>query len=114
MLPDRVSNPGPLTYESGALPIALCGPAEIRSIWPYEIWLVKSPRIINIKENKRKKNNNNKIQLEWFFFRTVTYTNVFPLFSLDFHIYGENNCKRHPSPRHLTAIPRDSAATNIR
>ena len=24
MLPDRVSNPGPLTYESGALPIALC------------------------------------------------------------------------------------------
>ena len=25
MLPDRVSNPGPLTYESGALPIALRG-----------------------------------------------------------------------------------------
>ena len=30
MLPDRVSNPGPLTYESGALPIALRGPAVIR------------------------------------------------------------------------------------
>ena len=29
MLPDRVSNPGPLTYESGALPIALRGPAVI-------------------------------------------------------------------------------------
>ena len=29
MLPDRVSNPGPLTYESGALPIALRGPAKI-------------------------------------------------------------------------------------
>ena len=29
MLPDRVSNPGPLTYESGALPIALRGPAGI-------------------------------------------------------------------------------------
>ena len=28
MLPDRVSNPGPLTYESGALPIALRGPAQ--------------------------------------------------------------------------------------
>ena len=28
MLPDRVSNPGPLTYESGALPIVLRGPAE--------------------------------------------------------------------------------------
>ena len=29
MLPDRVSNPGPLTYESGALPIALRGPAHM-------------------------------------------------------------------------------------
>ena len=28
MLPDRVSNPGPLTYESGAQPIALRGPAQ--------------------------------------------------------------------------------------
>ena len=27
MLPDRVSNTGPLTYESGALPIALRSPA---------------------------------------------------------------------------------------
>ena len=27
MLPDRVSNPGPLIYESGALPTALRGPA---------------------------------------------------------------------------------------
>ena len=26
MLPDRISNPGPLTYELGALPIALRGP----------------------------------------------------------------------------------------
>ena len=31
MLPDRVSNPGPLTYESGALPIALRGPATVIS-----------------------------------------------------------------------------------
>ena len=30
MLPDRVSNPGPLTYESGALPIALRGPTRNR------------------------------------------------------------------------------------
>ena len=28
MWPDRVSNPGPLTYESGVLPIALRGPAH--------------------------------------------------------------------------------------
>ena len=27
MLPDRVSNPGPLTYESGVLPFVLSGPA---------------------------------------------------------------------------------------
>ena len=32
MLPDRVSNPGPLTYESGALPIALRGPACYKKI----------------------------------------------------------------------------------
>ena len=30
MLPDRVSNPGSLTYESGALSIALRGPAMLR------------------------------------------------------------------------------------
>ena len=30
MLPDWVSNPGPLTYESGALPIALRSPAQIK------------------------------------------------------------------------------------
>ena len=29
MLPDRVSNPGPLTYESGARPIAPRDPAQI-------------------------------------------------------------------------------------
>ena len=34
MLPDRVSNPGPMTYESGALPIALRGPAgAVVSYW---------------------------------------------------------------------------------
>ena len=41
MLPDRVSNPGPLTYESGALPIALRGPAtkstEVFEILTFEI-----------------------------------------------------------------------------
>ena len=28
MWPDRVSNPGPLRHQSGALPTALCGPAR--------------------------------------------------------------------------------------
>ena len=37
MLPDRVSNPGPLTYESGALPIALRGPAGDNSIGNLEV-----------------------------------------------------------------------------
>ena len=32
MLPDRVSNPGPLTYESGALPIALRGPTPFENM----------------------------------------------------------------------------------
>ena len=35
MLPDRVSNTGPLTYESGTLPIALRGPAF--SLKPYVV-----------------------------------------------------------------------------
>ena len=29
MLPDWISNAGPLTYEPGALPIALHGPAQV-------------------------------------------------------------------------------------
>ena len=37
MWPDRVSNPGPLTYESGALPTAVRGPTEIElSNWYHE------------------------------------------------------------------------------
>ena len=32
MWPDRVSNPGPLTYESGALPIALRGPTIFKEL----------------------------------------------------------------------------------
>ena len=43
MLPDRVSNPGPLTYESGALPIALRSPAytnEFSHITNMVGWLV--------------------------------------------------------------------------
>ena len=36
MLPDRVSNPGPLTYESGALPIALRGPEKCREVIEFQ------------------------------------------------------------------------------
>ena len=40
MLPDRVSNPGPLTYESGALLIALRGSAMasfVLSLFPLDV-----------------------------------------------------------------------------
>ena len=49
MLPDRVSNPGPLTYESGDLPIALRGPALILCGQDLNF------RIILKKKKKRKK-----------------------------------------------------------
>ena len=32
MWPDRISNPGPLTYETGALPTALRSPASYQSV----------------------------------------------------------------------------------
>ena len=47
MLPDRVSNPGPLTYESGALPIALrrrspigvCNVCQLICIFVFDVLL---------------------------------------------------------------------------
>ena len=46
MLPDRVSNRGPLTYESGALPIALHGPAATEYRPPvYKDNAFSSPRV---------------------------------------------------------------------
>ena len=39
MWPDRVSNPGPPTYESGALPIALRGPAPSKSYGRAKLYL---------------------------------------------------------------------------
>ena len=46
MLPDRVSNPGPLTYESGALPTALRGPAEKYGKPLYYLLLIRISVII--------------------------------------------------------------------
>ena len=45
MWPDRVSNPGHLTYESGALPTALRGPALWKYV-PYSL-LVSSLEILS-------------------------------------------------------------------
>ena len=44
MLPDRVSNPGPLTYESGALPIALRGPAYVHEVLVNRLGCLSLPR----------------------------------------------------------------------
>ena len=41
MLPDRVSNPGPLGNESGALPIALRGPARYITNLPNSFLFLK-------------------------------------------------------------------------
>ena len=38
MLPDWVSNQRPLTYESGALPIALRGPADFMVSFSESVW----------------------------------------------------------------------------
>ena len=46
MLPDRVSNPGPLTYESGVLPIALRGPANFW--WRLYIDLDRNSSFLNL------------------------------------------------------------------
>ena len=46
MLPDRVSNPGPLTYESGALPVVLPGPAAQNEIFHGQIWDICFHRVV--------------------------------------------------------------------
>ena len=42
MLPDRVSNPEPLTYESGALPIVLRGPHDMSDNTVELQWFTKA------------------------------------------------------------------------
>ena len=45
MLPDRVSNPGPLAYESGALPTALRGPLHSKRLKLHNFGLSECNRI---------------------------------------------------------------------
>ena len=49
MLPDRVSNPGPPTYESGVLPIALRGPAVVGYPANHQYLAASSFAAVNIK-----------------------------------------------------------------
>ena len=54
MLPDRVSNPGPLTYESGALSIALRGPAQLEfGHNHYRCWMYFDREMITKMTNAR-------------------------------------------------------------
>ena len=56
MLPDRVSNPGPLTYESSALPIALRGLASHPCIYLGLLYLLSNkPWLITKQEVSLKK-----------------------------------------------------------
>ena len=51
MLPDRVSNRGPLTYESGALPIAPRGPAA--HVQEKQMFYFQFYPVIQIRRGKR-------------------------------------------------------------
>ena len=51
MWPDWVSNPGPLTYESGTLPIALRGPATKKKKKGNKLKLVPLKKNISIPLN---------------------------------------------------------------
>ena len=55
MLPDWVSNPGPLTYESGALPVALHGPALCYCKVPVMVKLILVPKNQKMIIKKKKK-----------------------------------------------------------
>ena len=65
MLPDRVSNPGPLTYESGALPIALRGPAPGKLTIPEAISLKITWIFFKTKALLFLANKNMHAELEW-------------------------------------------------
>ena len=72
MLPDRVSNPGPLTYESDALPIALRGPAKLlvkSTIYVFHTLNVKSTiyvfHTLNVNGISEQKNFKKKNSTDW-------------------------------------------------
>ena len=58
MWPDRISNPGPLTYESGALLTALCGLAA-----KYEIFHAK---VCDIWQGSLRKSTHLCLRTVWF------------------------------------------------
>ena len=62
MWPDRVSNPGPLTYESGALPTALCGPAGFQEkqlfFRPVQTHELGNVSVISTSQDLQGKDNN--------------------------------------------------------
>ena len=65
MWPDRVSNPGPLTYESGALPTALCGPALVLKRDKYGIAVFLSRNICCVRGDGKKDTSIKITMLIW-------------------------------------------------
>ena len=62
MLPDRVSNPGPLTYESGALPIALRGPAMLE-LHTRQVYTVNATAIKRARKNEKEQLRGDKAEV---------------------------------------------------
>ena len=76
MLPDRVSNPGPLTFESGALPIALRGPAgalvHFQGKQPFRFYFCLSPQWQSILTGKNLLLGEQILPIKWEVFRSVS------------------------------------------
>ena len=71
MWPDRVSNPGPLTYESGALPTALRGPADRIPIMGIHVYTnsadpVQTPQDVTSDQALQCLSMQNKVKLKIF------------------------------------------------
>ena len=62
MWPDQVSNPGPLTYESGALPTALRGPAQFCIKMKYKTsYITRNNKTFNLNANSNTNFNINTV-----------------------------------------------------
>ena len=70
MLQDRVSNPGPLTYQSGALPVALLGPAADAKAMIKNRHNKFQHRVLNTKNGKNEKSQQQTLN------KTSNYQNV--------------------------------------
>ena len=82
MLPDQVSNPGPLTYESGALLTALRGPAKSLKCWSAPTG-VKVHALINVYYSFIKHHAQTEKIANFLYFQSQIHTNRSRKFTLD-------------------------------